>query len=135
MEVPGGRSWTGLAVVADSLVANGASIASETGVAAELGQDGTEPTAPPGTDEPGDGETEAFEVRLKGVPSEHDGSTQVVVEVEFTKNPKSCCYVHHRPDLGRKRERARTAAESKQTAAWTSHPGPRVGWSRFRNRR
>ena len=49
-EVPeGARALAGVAVVADSLVPNGAAIVSEaSGLAAELGHDGTEPTAAPG---------------------------------------------------------------------------------------
>ena len=92
-QVPAGtEGFTGLAVVANSLVAGGASIVSGTGVAAELGHDGTEPTAAPGTGGPDTGTTEAFKVKLKDVPAEHDGSTPVVFEVEFTKNPEGYSY-------------------------------------------
>ena len=51
MEVPrGARALAGIAVVADSLVANGAAIVSQaSGLAAELGHDGTQPSAAPGT--------------------------------------------------------------------------------------
>ena len=81
-------AFTGLALVADSLVANGAAIVSEASeLAADLRHDGTEPTAartPVAV--------EAFEVRLEDVPGEHDGSTPVVFEVEFTKNPEGYSY-------------------------------------------
>ena len=92
-QVPAGaNAFTGLAIVANSLVAGGASIASGTGVAAELAHDGTEPTAAPGTGGTQGGTTKQFEVKLKGVPGEHDGSTPVVFEVEFTKNPEGYSY-------------------------------------------
>ncbi len=86
------NAFTGLAIVANSLVAGGASIASGTGVAAELAHAGTEPTVPPRTGGPDTGATQAFKVKLKGVPDEHDGSTPVVFEVEFTKNPEGYSY-------------------------------------------
>ena len=93
MDVPAGaQPFTGLAVVANSLVADG-SIVSGAGVAAVLAHDGTEPTAPPETDETPGGTTNAFKVTLKGVPAEHDGSTPVVFEVEFNKEPEGYSYV------------------------------------------
>ena len=79
-EVPAGASgFTGLAVVADSLEANGASLASAaSGLAAELGHDGTEPTAAPGESGPGEPLTAAFH----DVPASHDGSA-FTLELRF----------------------------------------------------
>ena len=86
-------AFTRLAVVADSLVANGAAIVSAvTGKAAKLGHVGTARTAAPETGGTQGGATKQFEVKLKNVPGEHDGSTPVVFEVEFTKNPEGYSY-------------------------------------------
>ena len=78
MEVPGG-AFAGLAVIADSLEANGASIVSAaSGLAAELGHDGSEPTAAPGDAGPGEPLTAVFH----DVPASHDG-TAFALELRF----------------------------------------------------
>ena len=79
-EVPAGANgFTGLAVVADSLEANGAAIVSTaSGLAAELGHDGTEPTAAPGDAGPGEPLAAAFH----DVPASHDGSA-FTLELRF----------------------------------------------------
>ena len=81
MEVPrGARALTGIAVVADSLVANGAAIASEaSGLAAELGHDGTEPSAAPGTGEP-----DPLTAELLGLPDGH-GANPFTFELRFSE--------------------------------------------------
>ena len=79
-EVPAGANgFTGLAVVADSLEANGVSIVSAaSGLAAELGHDGTEPTAAPGES----GATEPLTAAFHDVPQSHDG-TAFTLELRF----------------------------------------------------
>ncbi len=79
-EVPAGASgFTGLALVADSLEANGASIVSAaSGLAAELGHDGTEPTAASGES----GATEPLTAAFHDVPASHDG-TAFTLELRF----------------------------------------------------
>ena len=71
-EVPeGAAGFTGLAAVADSLTASGAAMTSQaSGLAAELGHDGTEPTAAPG--EPGS--TDALTAAFEDVPDSHGGA-------------------------------------------------------------
>ncbi len=78
MEVPGG-AFAGLAVIADSLEANGASVVSaSSGLAAELGHDGSEPTAAPGDAGAGEPLTAAFH----DVPQSHDGGA-FTLELRF----------------------------------------------------
>ena len=81
MEVPrGARALAGIAVVADSLVANGAAIVSQaSGLAAELGHDGTQPSAAPGTGEP-----EPLTAELRGLPDGH-GASPFTFELRFSE--------------------------------------------------
>ena len=81
MEVPrGARALTGIAAVADSLVANGAAIVSEaSGLAAELGHDGTEPSAAPGIGEP-----DPLTAELLGLPDGH-GANPFTFELRFSE--------------------------------------------------
>ena len=80
-EVPrGARALTAIAVVADSLVANGAAIVSQaSGLAAELGHDGTQPSAAPGTGEP-----EPLTAELRGLPDGH-GASPFTFELRFSE--------------------------------------------------
>ena len=83
MDVPEGAGYTGLAVVADSLTTNGAGILSAvSGLAAELGHDGTEPTAAPDTEE-SDSLTADF--RDFSVDT-HDGATAFTFELRFSED-------------------------------------------------
>ena len=81
MEVPrGARALAGIAVVADSLVANGAAIVSQaSGLAAELGHDGTQPSAAPGTGEP-----EPLTAELRDLPDGH-GASPFTFELRFSE--------------------------------------------------
>ena len=78
-EVPrGARALAGIAAVADSLVANGAAIVSQaSGLAAELGHDGTEPSAAPGIGEP-----DPLTAELLGLPDGH-GTNPFTFELRF----------------------------------------------------
>ena len=80
-EVPrGARALAGIAVVADSLVANGAAIVSQaSGLAAELGHDGTQPSAAPGTGEP-----EPLTAELRDLPDGH-GASPFTFELRFSE--------------------------------------------------
>ena len=80
-EVPrGARALAGIAAVADSLVANGAAIVSEaSGLAAELGHDGTEPSAAPGIGEP-----DPLTAELLGLPDGH-GANPFTFELRFSE--------------------------------------------------
>ena len=81
MEVPrGARALAGIAVVADSLVANGAAIASEaSGLAADLRHDGTDPAAAPGIGEP-----DPLTAELLGLPDGH-GANPFTFELRFSE--------------------------------------------------
>ena len=72
--------FTGLAVVADSLRANGARIVSAAnGRSAELGHEGTEPTAAPGT-----GGSTPLSAAFRDVPEAHGGNA-FTVELRFSE--------------------------------------------------
>ena len=76
-----GGSLSQIAVMADSLSLNGATIVSaSSGVAAEIGHAGTEPSAPPGDGTP-PGEIGA---RFSDVPAEHKNE-EFDIELTFTK--------------------------------------------------
>ena len=76
----GDAALSGLAVVADSLLATGATIVSaSSGLAAELGHDGTEPTAAPEAAAP-----TALTAEFRDVPDAHGGSA-FTLELRFSK--------------------------------------------------
>ena len=77
----GAGDFTGIAVVADSLVANGASIVSAaSGLAAALGHDGTEPSAAPGT-----GESNALTAEFLDLPAGGHGTNPFTLELRFSE--------------------------------------------------
>ena len=77
----GAGDFTGIAVVADSLVANGASIVSaESGLAAELGHDGTEPSAGPGT-----GEADPLTAEFLDLPDGGHGANPFTIKLRFSE--------------------------------------------------
>ena len=78
-EVPrGARTFTAIAAVADSLVANGAAIVSEaSGIAADLRHDGTDPAAAQQQAEP-----DPLTAELRGLPDGH-GANPFTFELRF----------------------------------------------------
>ena len=76
-------SLSQVAVTADSLALGGATIVSAaSGLAAELGHDGTEPTAPPQAAEP-----EALTASFTAVPDSHGGEP-FTLELTFSESPE-----------------------------------------------
>ncbi|MCY4584296.1 MAG: hypothetical protein OXE50_16105, partial [Chloroflexi bacterium] len=113
----GGEGFTGLAVVADSLTPNGARIASEaSGLAAELGHDGTEPTAPPRETETADPLTAAFH----DLPDAHGGAA-FTFELRFSEEVNVS-----RTAL---RDSAFTVANGEVSAARQVVPGENRRWT------
>ena len=77
----GAGAFTGIAVAADSLVANGASIVSAaSGLAAALGHDGTEPSAGPGT-----GESNALTAEFLDLPPGGHGASPFTIKLRFSE--------------------------------------------------
>ena len=77
----GAGAFTGIAVVADSLVANGASIVSAaSGLAAALGHDGTEPSAGPGT-----GEADPLTAEFLDLPAAGHGTNPFTIKLRFSE--------------------------------------------------
>ena len=87
-EVPASAEpLTGLAVVADSLVANGATVVSHvSGLAAELGHDGTAPTPPPVS-----ARQSGIGAAFVGLPPGHGGAA-FSFEIAFTDAPGAFSY-------------------------------------------
>ena len=80
--VPAGAAgFTGLAVLADSLAANGADIVSQaSGIAADLRHDATEPTAAPGTGEPS-----ALTAQFLDLPENGHGGNAFTFRLRFSE--------------------------------------------------